>query len=1007
RPNGVVVLPLDLQKLNEVLLGVVPDDAVVTVTDRQSDILLRSLEPQVWIAKPGAPHDDKGATEGFAVRSGADRVRRLIAFKVLPDTGWRVAAGVPENHVFAAADAALRNGVLACFGLLLLGFALAWRLGMGILRPLDRLALVATRVAAGETDARAPVHQGANEIDLVADAFNAMLDSLTAADEARRESEENLSITLQSIGDGVIATDPQGCVTRMNAVAERLTGWTLAAATGRPLGQVFRVVNTETRQTALDPVRRVLESGQVIGLAAHSSLLSRDGHEVHIADSAAPIRDAQGEMVGVVLVFSDVSEQYALQRVLVESEARYRALVESSPVGVAVHQQDRLVFCNPMAVKILGAQSQEQLLGRSAIENVHPDDRARVLDRAQDMVTHGGPSRSMELRYLRQDGKAVDVQSQGIAITLHGQPAVLISFLDISARKASERTLRDNEARFRALTELSSDWYWEQDENYRFVRVDGNLESVTGQSYDLRIGKTHWELGEISLTPDDWDQHRALLNAHQEFRDFHLHLRARAGETFWVSVSGTPIFDGEGKFCGYRGVGRDITEQKLAAGQIHALAFYDALTQLPNRRLLIEQLKKAVATHERSQHQAAVLFIDLDNFKTLNDTLGHETGDLLLYQVARRLEACVRHSDTVARFGGDEFVVMLADLDVDLTEAAVQAEQVSHKILIAFDPPFVLAGREHRSTPSIGITLFGKDHKGVEDLLKQADLAMYQAKAAGRNTVRVFDRGMQAVVEARAALEADLREGLAAQQMLLHFQPVVRADGFVTGAEALVRWEHPVRGRVAPGEFIGLAETTRLILPLGQWVLDTACAQLAAWALEPGTRHLTLAVNVSAHQFVEPDFVLQVLQALQRSGADPRRLKLELTESLLAENVEDVIHKMTLLRDRGIDFSLDDFGTGYSSLSYLKRLPLAQLKIDQSFVRDVLEDPNDAAIARTIIALGDSLGLAVIAEGVETEGQHQFLLDIGCNAFQGYLFGGPVAIDAFAAYMVAPRAAIS
>ncbi len=314
----------------------------------------------------------------------------------------------------------------------------------------------------------------------------------------------------------------------------------------------------------------------------------------------------------------------------------------------------------------------------------------------------------------------------------------------------------------------------------------------------------------------------------------------------------------------------------------------------------------------------------------------------------------------------------------------------------------MLAGRDYRSTPSIGITLFGRDGQGVEDLLKQADLAMYQAKAAGRNTLRMFDDGMQAAVDARAAMESDLRQALEQHQFVLHYQAVVDKHGRVSGAEALVRWQHPLRGLVSPGQFIPIAESTRLIVPLGAWVLDRACAQLASWGAHAQTRHLTMAVNVSAHQFMEPDFVVQVDNALRHTGADPAALKLELTESLLADNIADVIGKMTALRARGVTFSLDDFGTGYSSLSYLKLLPLAHLKIDQSFVRDLLVDPNDAAIARTIVALGASLGLAVIAEGVETEGQHQFLLDIGCETFQGYLFARPVPIEAFEAMLQAP-----
>ncbi|MDP2021882.1 MAG: bifunctional diguanylate cyclase/phosphodiesterase, partial [Hydrogenophaga sp.] len=386
---------------------------------------------------------------------------------------------------------------------------------------------------------------------------------------------------------------------------------------------------------------------------------------------------------------------------------------------------------------------------------------------------------------------------------------------------------------------------------------------------------------------------------------------------------------------------------------------------------------------------------DLDNFKTLNDTLGHDKGDLLLQRVAQRLVFCVREGDTVARLGGDEFVVMLEGLSENPDEAATQAETVGEKILATLNQPYRLAGYENRSTPSIGVTLFSGHQTSIDELLKQADLAMYQSKTAGRNTLRFFDPAMQAMVSERAALEVDLREAVRQQQFVLYYQPQVVEDGRLTGAEALLRWQHPRRGLVSPAEFIPLAEETGLILPLGHWVLETACAQLATWANQPKTAQLSLAVNVSANQLHQADFVDQVLAVLSRTGANAKRLKLELTESLLVSDVEKTIAKMAALKAHGVGFSLDDFGTGYSSLSYLKRLPLDQLKIDQGFVRDILIDPNDAAIAKMVVALADSLGLAVIAEGVEIEAQRDFLAHLGCHAYQGYLFSRPLPLDEF------------
>jgi diguanylate cyclase (GGDEF)-like protein/PAS domain S-box-containing protein len=439
----------------------------------------------------------------------------------------------------------------------------------------------------------------------------------------------------------------------------------------------------------------------------------------------------------------------------------------------------------------------------------------------------------------------------------------------------------------------------------------------------------------------------------------------------------------------------DINARKQAEDEIRQLAFYDPLTLLPNRRLLLDRLQQALAASSRHRNEGALLYIDLDNFKTLNDTRGHNVGDLLLKQVAKRLLGCVREGDTVARFGGDEFVVMLEDLGESPQEAAAQAKTVGTKILGFFERNFDLAGFDHHCTASIGITLFADRQETIDDLLKQADLSMYQSKAAGRNSLHFFNQQMQAAITERTALEADLSEALQKRQLMLYYQAQVSGERRLFGAEALLRWQHPRRGQVSPAEFIPLAEDTGLILPLGNWVLKTACTQLARWARQPAMAQLTVAVNVSVRQFHQPDFVEQVLSALEHSGANPQRLKLELTETVLASNIEDIIAKMTLLKARGVGFSLDDFGTGYSSLAYLKRLPLDQLKIDQSFVRDCLVDPNDAAIAGMVVALAGSLGLKVIAEGVENEAQRRVLAGQGCHDYQGYLFSRPLPHDEF------------
>jgi len=471
--------------------------------------------------------------------------------------------------------------------------------------------------------------------------------------------------------------------------------------------------------------------------------------------------------------------------------------------------------------------------------------------------------------------------------------------------------------------------------------------------------------------------------------------RRKNGEVYpeWLTI--TAVKNRQGETTHYVSTLTDITARKQAEDEIRHLAFYDPLTRLPNRRLLLDRLQQALVSKARNGREGALLFIDLDNFKVLNDTLGHDIGDRLLQQVAQRLVTCVREGDTVARLGGDEFIVMLEDLSKSSREAATQTETIGEKILDTLNQTYHLSGHEHRSTPSIGVTLFGSAKNSVEELLKRADLAMYQAKAAGRNTMRFFDPEMQAVVTARAALETDLRRGLQEDQLLLFYQAQVDDFGRLIGAEALVRWQHPQRGLVPPVEFIPLAEDTGLIQPLGHWVLATACAQLVTWAADAAAAHLSLAVNVSARQFHHEEFVAEVLAVIEQSGANPNKLKLELTESMLVHDIEDIIAKMAALKEAGVRFSLDDFGTGYSSLSYLKRLPLDQLKIDQSFVRNVCNDFNDGAIAQAIIALSQTMGLSVIAEGVETEAQRDYLGRLGCQAYQGYLFGRPLPVGEF------------
>ena len=437
------------------------------------------------------------------------------------------------------------------------------------------------------------------------------------------------------------------------------------------------------------------------------------------------------------------------------------------------------------------------------------------------------------------------------------------------------------------------------------------------------------------------------------------------------------------------GVIRDITQRRQQEEEIQRLAFYDPLTQLPNRRLLMDRLKQALITSTRSGQRGALMFLDLDHFKRLNDTLGHDLGDALLKQVATRLTTCVREGDTVARLGGDEFVVLLEGLSPLIAESAADAEVVANKILHVLGQAYTLRRHHHESTPSIGIVIFKGDQESSDNLLKKADVAMYQAKAAGRNTARFFDPAMQATVSAHALLEQGMRRGLARQEFMLLYQFQVDVHGVPIGAEALLRWNHSTRGLVPPAQFIAQAEQSSVGQLLGQWVLDTACTQLVVWGQQQATAAWTLSINVGHSQFDDEGFVVQITTAVRKTGANPLRLKLELTENMLMNDSIETRTKMHAVKALGVGFSLDDFGTGYSSLQHLQRLPLDQLKIDKSFVQDLLTKPGDATVARSVIALGHSLGLTVIAEGVETAEQRNMLAELGCDAFQGYFFGRP------------------
>lgn len=715
-------------------------------------------------------------------------------------------------------------------------------------------------------------------------------------------------------------------------------------------------------------------------------VLTARGRLLSVRALGEAVFDVSGALVHLSGVVKDLSaEKHAEQETHKLTMRLGTTLASITDAFVTLDRDGRLTYVNPESERLLRRESRE-LLGQP-IWKALDDNRQGPL--RQNLVAALGSSTHLEFEvFCAVPGKWLELRvypfDEGLALYLR----------DVSQRRQSQEQLLLLQTSISRLNDivLITEAGAVDAPGPHIVFVNDAFERHTGYNRAEVVGKTPRLLQGQRTQRVELDRIRLALQRAQPVRAELINYK-KDGTPFWLELDIVPVDYFNRGLTHWVAVARDITERKAAEDEIEHLAFYDALTQLPNRQLLMNNLHLALSRTENPDKSGALMFIDLDNFKVLNDTRGHATGDLLLQQVAARLNGCVRLRDTVARLGGDEFVVLLEDLGDDPQVASVKAKIVGQKILSALCEPCDLAGYDYDGTCSIGITLFNQHQQSVGDLLKQADLAMYQAKAAGRNAICFFDPAMQAVVTANAALTFELRQGLRNQDFVLHYQPQVGREGDMVGVEALLRWRHPERGLVSPDRFITQAEDSGLILPLGQWVLETACTQLAAWAGRTETEKFSIAINVSVRQFRHPEFVEMVMKAIDQTGISAHRLKLELTESLLAKDMDVTIAKMGILKNAGVTLSIDDFGIGYSALSYLKHLPLDQLKIDRSFVKDVLTDPNDAAIARTIIGLAQSLGLGVMAEGVETEAQRDFLARHGCHCYQGYLFCKPLPIE--------------
>ena len=669
------------------------------------------------------------------------------------------------------------------------------------------------------------------------------------------------------------------------------------------------------------------------------------------------------------------------------SEERFKAMVKTSLDGFWITDRNgKFLEANDAYCQLIG-YSREELLDMTIYDVETPVQTEATNRHIANIIAVG--SDRFETQNRCKNGRILSIEaSANYSSTYGGQLYCFVR--DITERIEGEEALRLAGSVFHNMEE----GVLVVDSNARIIAVNPAFTAITGYTSDEVLGKNPRLLSSGKHPPEFYkEMWQQLLNKGTwagEIWD-----KRKNGELYpkWLTISA--VRNERHEIFQYVAIFSDITARKRAEDEIITLAFYDALTQLPNRRLLLDRFRSALSKSARNHLYGAVLFLDMDRFKNLNDTLGHDFGDQLLIEVARRIHAHVREVDTVARFGGDEFVILLEEVSENAEDASQKVALIAEKLRVALSTPYSLKGHEHHSSPSIGVCLYCGNEESVDVLLKHADMAMYQAKEAGRNAVRFFDPVMQHAVETRAALEADLRHAVIDRQLLLFYQLQVGDDHLPLGAEALVRWIHPVRGMVMPAQFIPIAEESSLILDIGYWVLETACLQLAAWAKNSQMCSLTLAVNVSAQQFSQNDFVSTVTALTRLHGVNPARLKLELTESLILNDVADVVAKMRALKDIGVQLAMDDFGTGYSSLSYLKQLPLDQLKIDQSFVRDIAMNNDDAVMIKAIIDMAQNFRMDVIAEGVETEEQLDFLKLNGCMSYQGYLFSKPVPLDEF------------
>jgi len=901
---------------------------------------------------------------------------------LLVDFGQKEVCTPLAKLKFQVAMLVLLVGVLGVFAAIILGRQFG--------RQLRRLGDSLSKIADGSI----PLNIGAGEpqeITALAVAFNGMLERLNHSYAQLSESEQRSRLLLESVNNGILGLDRQGRLNFINSAAVRMLGYTHEELIGKDMQATVHhsAPDGRTYLKGSCPMDVTLTDG-----LPHSGLdevlWRKDGSSFPVEYGAYPLCES-GAQIGAVVVFQDITERKQAKRQAQQDRDKLSGLVDSAMDAIiSMDEQQNITLFNRAAEQVFGYRAAD-IIGQPVEKIIPLRFRAEHGQHVAEFGRMGVTARSMNVRGLasglRANGEEFPFEASISQVEVAGKKIYTAILRDITQRRRDEEALQ----LAASVYQSSHEGVLVTDENNLIVDTNAAFTELTGFTLDEVRGKNPrmFQSGK-----HDTDFYREMWQSIDEKGHWQGEVwdRRKDGKLHAKLLNICVLRHPDGSLFRYVGQFSDITEKKRKEELIWTQANYDDLTGLPNRRLLSDRLHHAMTASIRSGQHGALLLFDLDQFKQLNDTQGHGTGDQLLVEVARRLKACVRAEDTVARMGGDEFLVVLGELSRDQNEAAVQAEQVAEKIRNELYLPYALGTIVHHASSSAGLVIFLGNLRSEEELFAHADIAMYQAKAQGRNTSCFYDASMQAVLEKHSQLEKALRGALSREEFTLYYQLQVDTAGSPIGAEALLRWTHPELGSVSPAQFIPVAEETGLILPIGLWVLETACAQLACWQADPRFNRLIIAVNVSARQFREAAFVSQVRNALNNSGIRPEMLKLELTESLVLDNVENSISKMRELKALGIKFSMDDFGTGYSSLSYLSRLPMDQLKIDQSFVRNITTDPNDAAIVQTIIAMAKGLGLHVIAEGVETEQQREFLELRGCQAYQGYLYAKPMPI---------------